>query len=184
MDKYSFLNAAHTDYFTELYDKYLKYPDTVEPSWRAFFQGFDFGLENGTVISSTSDIEVPDHLKKEFAVVKSIDAYRSRGHLFTKTNPVRERRTYKPDLNFQNFGLEEKDLATVFNAGEVMGIGPSTLEKIIIHLKEIYCDSIGIEYMYIRRPEKVEWIQKRLNINNNHPSFTSDQKKTYSFKTK
>ena len=177
MDKYSFLNAAHTDYFTELYDKYLKYPDTVEPSWRAFFQGFDFGLENGTVISSTSDIEVPDHLKKEFAVVKLIDAYRSRGHLFTKTNPVRERRTYKPDLNFQNFGLEEKDLATVFNAGEVMGIGPSTLEKIIIHLKEIYCDSIGIEYMYIRRPEKVEWIQKRLNINNNHPSFTSDQKK-------
>ena len=177
MDKYSFLNAAHTDYFTELYDKYLKYPDTVEPSWRAFFQGFDFGLENGTVISSTSDIEVPDHLKKEFAVVKLIDAYRSRGHLFTKTNPVRERRTYKPDLNFQNFGLEEKDLATVFNAGEVMGIGPSTLEKIIIHLKEIYCDSIGIEYMYIRRPEKVEWIQKRLNINNNHPSFTSDKKK-------
>ena len=177
MDKYSFLNAAHTDYFTELYDKYLKYPDTVEPSWRAFFQGFDFGLENGTVISSTSDIEVPDHLKKEFAFVKLIDAYRSRGHLFTKTNPVRERRTYKPDLNFQNFGLEEKDLATVFNAGEVMGIGPSTLEKIIIHLKEIYCDSIGIEYMYIRRPEKVEWIQKRLNINNNHPSFTSDQKK-------
>ena len=177
MDKYSFLNAAHTDYFTELYDKYLKYPDTVEPSWRAFFQGFDFGLENGTVISSTSDIEVPEHLKKEFAVVKLIDAYRSRGHLFTKTNPVRERRTYKPDLNFQNFGLEEKDLATVFNAGQVMGIGPSTLEKIIIHLKEIYCDSIGIEYMYIRRPEKVEWIQKRLNINNNHPSFTTDQKK-------
>jgi len=177
MDKYSFLNAAHTDYFTELYDKYLKYPDTVEPSWRAFFQGFDFGLENGTIISSTSEIEVPDHLKKEFAVVKLIDAYRSRGHLFTKTNPVRERRTYSPDLNFQNFGLEEKDLSTVFNAGEVMGIGPSTLEKIITHLKEIYCDSIGIEYMYIRRPEKVEWIQKRLNINNNHPNFTADQKK-------
>ncbi len=82
-----------------------------------------------------------------------------------------------PNSTFLNFGLEEKDLATVFNAGQVMGIGPSTLEKIIIHLKEIYCDSIGIEYMYIRRPEKVEWIQKRLNINNNHPSFTSDQKK-------
>ncbi|MFL2613877.1 MAG: 2-oxoglutarate dehydrogenase E1 component [Flavobacteriaceae bacterium] len=177
MDKYSFLNAAHTDHFTELYDKYLKHPDTVEPSWRAFFQGFDFGLENGTIMSPTSDIEIPDHLKKEFAVVKLIDAYRSRGHLFTKTNPVRERRTYSPDLNFQNFGLEEKDLSTIFNAGEVMGIGPSTLNKIIIHLKEIYCDSIGIEYMYIRRPEKIEWIQKRLNVNNNHPNFTVDQKK-------
>jgi len=177
MEKYSFLNAAHTDYFMELYDKYLKHPDTVEPSWRAFFQGFDFGLENGSVMRPTSDIEIPDHLKKEFAVVKLIDAYRTRGHLFTKTNPVRERRTYSPDLNFLNFGLEEEDLSTVFSAGEVMGIGPSTLEKIIIHLKEIYCDSIGVEYMYIRRPEKIDWIQKRLNSNNNHPNFTGDQKK-------
>jgi len=177
MEKYSFLNAAHTDYFTELYDKYLKHPDTVEPSWRAFFQGFDFGLENGSVMRPTSGIEIPDHLKKEFAVVKLIDAYRNRGHLFTKTNPVRERRTYSPDLNFLNFGLEEKDLSTVFSAGEVMEIGPSTLEKIITHLKEIYCDSIGVEYMYIRRPKKIEWIQKRLNVNNNHPNFTGDQKK-------
>ena len=177
MEKYSFLNAAHTDYFTELYDKYLKHPDTVEPSWRAFFQGFDFGLENGSLMRPTSVIEIPDHLKKEFAVVKLIDAYRTRGHLFTKTNPVRERRTYSPDLNFLNFGLEEEDLSTVFSAGEVMGIGPSTLEKIIIHLKEIYCDSIGVEYTYIRRPEKIDWIQKRLNVNNNHPNFTGDQKK-------
>ena len=52
--------------------------------------------------------------------------------MFTKTNPVRERRTYSPDLNLLNFGLEEEDLSTVFSAGEVMGIGPSTLEKIII----------------------------------------------------
>ena len=46
MDKYSFLNSAHTAYFAELYDQYLKNPDAVEPSWRAFFQGFDFGIEN------------------------------------------------------------------------------------------------------------------------------------------
>ena len=43
MDKYSFLNAAHTAYFADLYDQYLKNPDSVEPSWRAFFQGYDFG---------------------------------------------------------------------------------------------------------------------------------------------
>lgn len=45
MDKYSFLNAAHTTFFADLYDKYLKAPDSVEPSWRAFFQGFDLGSE-------------------------------------------------------------------------------------------------------------------------------------------
>ena len=45
MDKYSFLNAASTAFFGDLYDKYLENPDAIEPSWRAFFQGFDFGQE-------------------------------------------------------------------------------------------------------------------------------------------
>ena len=177
MDKYSFLNAAHTGYFAQLYDQYLQQPDSVEPSWRAFFQGFDFGVENsnGAVYDTTS--EVPEHLQREFKVVQLIDAYRKRGHLFTKTNPVRDRRTYTPNLAIENFGLTNADLNEVFNAGETMGIGPSTLTKIIEHLEQIYCDSIGVEYMYIRDPEKVNWIQQRLNINNNHPSFSVEQKK-------
>ena len=182
MDNYSFLNAAHTVYFAELYDQYLKHPDKVEPSWRAFFQGFDFGLESNGIdeLITTKEIksvEIPEHLQKEFRVVKLIDAYRSRGHLFTKTNPVRERRKYRPTLDIENFALSKEDLPTVFNAGEIMDIGPSSLETIIAHLERIYCDSIGIEYMYIRNPEKVNWIQQQLNINDNHPDFSVEQKK-------
>ena len=182
MDNYSFLNAAHTAYFAELYDQYLQHPDNVEPSWRAFFQGFDFGLESNGVtelvtIQESPEVEVPEQLQKEFRVVKLIDGYRSRGHLFTKTNPVRDRRKYSPTLDLENFGLSQADLGTVFNAGEIMGIGPSTLQVIIEHLKRIYCDSIGVEYMYIRNPEKVNWIQKRLNVNDNHPRFSEAQKK-------
>ena len=178
MDKYSFLNAAHTAYFAALYDEYLKNPDDVEPSWRAFFQGFDFGLESGTFsVGAVGEVEVPEQVQKEFQVVKLIDGYRSRGHLFTKTNPVRERRKYSPTLDIQNFGLEESDLDTVFNAGEIINIGPSSLRAIIEHLQRIYCDSIGIEYFYIRNPEKVSWIQQRLNINSNHPQFSAAEKK-------
>ncbi len=177
MDKYSFLNAAHTAHFAQLYDQYLQQPDSVEPSWRAFFQGFDFGVENAEGTSRETPTEVPEHLQREFKVVQLIDAYRTRGHLFTKTNPVRARRTYKPNLAIENFGLTQEDLNEVFNAGETMGIGPSTLTKIIEHLEQIYCDSIGVEYMYIRDPEKVNWIQQRLNINNNHPTFSAEQKK-------
>jgi 2-oxoglutarate dehydrogenase E1 component len=182
MDNYSFLNAAHTAYFAELYDQYLQHPDNVEPSWRAFFQGFDFGLESNGVtelvtIQESPEVEVPEQLQKEFRVVKLIDGYRSRGHLFTKTNPVRDRRKYSPTLDLENFGLNQADLGTVFNAGGIMGIGPSTLQVIIEHLKRIYCDSIGVEYMYIRNPEKVNWIQKRLNVNDNHPRFSEAQKK-------
>jgi len=46
MDKYSFLNAAHNVYFADLYEQYQQDTDSVEPSWRAFFQGYDFGAEN------------------------------------------------------------------------------------------------------------------------------------------
>ena len=49
MDKFSFLNSAHTSFFAEMYDQYLESPDSLEPSWKAFFQGFDFGLENANI---------------------------------------------------------------------------------------------------------------------------------------
>ncbi|NRB83264.1 MAG: 2-oxoglutarate dehydrogenase E1 component [Winogradskyella sp.] len=180
MDKYSFLNAAHTAYFADLYDQYLKNPDTIEPSWRAFFQGYDFGSEHygmeGEIVEGVST-QIPEQLQKEFQVVKLIDGYRSRGHLFTKTNPVRARRKYAPTLEIENFGLSKSDLNTVFSAGEIIGIGAKTLQVIIDHLERIYCDSIGVEYMYIRKPEEIDWIQKKLNINDNHPQFSADEKK-------
>ncbi|NNK10008.1 MAG: 2-oxoglutarate dehydrogenase E1 component [Flavobacteriaceae bacterium] len=189
MDKYSFLNAAHTSFFSDMYNRYLTHPDSVEPSWRAFFQGFDFGMESaldeigidtqsGTAIFSNGQtVDIPETLQKEFQVVRLIDGYRSRGHLFTATNPVRARRKYSPTLDIANFGLEEADLETVFNAGEIIGIGSNKLKNIISHLQQIYCDSIGVEYMYIRSPERVEWIQAWLNRNNNHPDFDDAQKK-------
>ncbi|WP_067037840.1 2-oxoglutarate dehydrogenase E1 component [Allomuricauda sp. CP2A] len=190
MDKYSFLNAAHTSFFAEQYDKYLTNPDTIEPSWRAFFQGFDFGLEssledlgiesekNGMVVLSNGrQVEMPETLQKEFQVIRLIDGYRSRGHLFTKTNPVRERRKYEPTLDIANFGLSQDDLDTVFDAGKILGIGSASLKEIVAHLERIYCDSIGVEYMYIRTPERIQWIQDWLNKNDNHPNYTAEEKK-------
>ena len=178
MDKYSFLNAAHTGYFAQMYDQYLQQPDSVEPSWRAFFQGFDFGVENSQEgFSSETETGVPEHLQKEFKVVQLVDGYRKRGHLFTKTNPVRDRRAYSPNLSIENFGLSHADLAVVFNAGDIMGIGPSTLADIVTHLERVYCESIGVEYMYIRNQEKLNWIQQRLHVNDNHPKFSQEQKK-------
>ncbi len=176
MDKFSFLNSAHTSFFAEMYDQYLDTPDSLEPSWKAFFQGFDFGLENANITLEEKRIEVPENIKKEFRVVNLINAYRQRGHLFTITNPVRERRKYSPTLDIENFGLRESDLELVFSAGEIVGIGPSKLKDIIEKLKKIYCESIGLEYMYIRDPERVRWIQNFININSNKPNFTKSEK--------
>ena len=177
MDPYSFLNTAHTAYFAELYDQYLINPQEVEPSWRAFFQGFEFGIEESKKEKpSFQGEEVPDNILKEFKVVKLINAYRTRGHLFTKTNPVRDRRVYTPNLEIENFDLDKEDLQIVFNAGDIIGLGPTTLENILIHLERIYCNSIGIEYMFIRNPEKITWIQSKLNDNGNKTNFDKSQK--------
>jgi 2-oxoglutarate dehydrogenase E1 component len=119
---------------------------------------------------------VSEKLQKEFNVLKLIDGYRSRGHLFTKTNPVRERRSSSPTLDIENFGLSKADLNTVFDAARVIKIKPCSLQEIIKHLDTIYCQHIGVEYMYIRNPEVVEWIQNKIGINDNQPNFTTNEK--------
>ena len=109
----------------------------------AFFAGFD--LSRATY---GEDSASPATLK-EFKVLDLIHGYRTRGHLFTQTNPVRERRTYTPTLALENFDLSDADLDTVFQAGNEVGIGAAKLRDIIAHLESTYCHSIGIEYMYI-----------------------------------
>ena len=180
MDRFSFLNAVHPSYIAELYDTYLQFPDNIEPSWRSFFQGFDFGIESGSLellgIEGEGQV-VPENVLKEFRVVKLIDGYRTRGHLFTKTNPVWERRKYKPTLALENFGLADSDLDSYFEAGSILGLGKRPLREIVDHLDSIYCDSIGLEYMYIRDPEERKWIQNWINENDNHPKYNSEEKK-------
>ncbi len=178
MDKFSFLNAAHTGFIGDLYEQYLKKPDAIEPSWRSFFQGYDLANENYSLTDEEElSAEIPEEVRKEFLVIDLINGYRTRGHLFTKTNPVRERRKYTPSLAIENFGLSQNDLNTVFNASDILGIGPRTLSEIIRHLENIYCNSIGVEYMYLRNPAELKWWQDRINKNDNSPNYSVDSKK-------
>ncbi len=183
MDRFSFLNAAHTAFFADLYEQYLQNPDSVEASWRSFFQGFDFAQEGYTAEDFTDKVvvaastESSEKMQKEFNVLKLIEGYRTRGHLFTKTNPVRDRRIHSPNLAIENFGLSQSDLATVFDAARIVNMQPSSLADIVKHLENVYCQSIGVEFMYIREPKVQEWIKNRLDINDNQPNFSSDQKK-------
>ncbi|MEC8602939.1 MAG: 2-oxoglutarate dehydrogenase E1 component [Bacteroidota bacterium] len=172
MDKHSYLRNANGAVIEDLYNQYLINVNNVEEGWRKFFDGFEFARKN----YEESENEIPLNVQKEFKVLKMVDEYRSRGHLFTKTNPVRERRKYSPTLKYTNFGFEESDLTKVFQAGEQIGIGPATLQEIIDHLEETYCESIGIEYQYIRHPNRVKWIRDRIEIKNRPVLSTAEKK--------
>ena len=170
MDKFSFLGAMHANMIDEMYDRFQKDPNSIGDEWSHFFKGYDFATE---VYSD----DIPQYFQKEFKVINLIDAYRKSGHLFTKTNPVRDRRKYTPTLDYKNFGLDDSDLRSTFQAGTQIGIGPASLADIINHLEKVYCQSIGIEYMYIRDPKEIEWIKNRLHKDSNTPNFDVKQKK-------
>ncbi|MBK3519338.1 2-oxoglutarate dehydrogenase E1 component [Carboxylicivirga marina] len=171
MDKFSFLGNSEISSIDELYQQYKQDPDSVEESYQKFFQGFDFALENYHQASTSGFVD------KEFHVLNLIHGYRQRGHLFTKTNPVRTRRKYYPTLDVENFELSDKDLDTVFQAGNELGIGSASLKDIIAHLQQTYCQSVAVEYLYIRHPEILSWMKSRMESVKNTPDFSPEKKR-------
>ncbi|OKL38889.1 2-oxoglutarate dehydrogenase E1 component [Pontibacter flavimaris] len=171
MDKYTYIANAHGDYIDGLYKAYQQDPESVDAGWRKFFEGFEFATtygENGheaaegAAAAPAKEVVVAGESEKEVAVRNLIHAYRTRGHLRSKTNPVRERKDRKARLDLSDFGLTGTDLDTVFKVGEIIGIGPATLRDIEAALKKIYAGPIGFEYMYIRDPEVLEWFKKKV----------------------
>ncbi len=170
MSNFSFLSNSDPSAIDELYKKYQEDPESVDESWRSFFKGFEF--------ARTSDGGDEQVLPSEFKVINLINAYRQRGHLFTKTNPVRTRRKYSPTLALENFDLSDADLDKVFHAGNEIGIGDATLRDIVDHLEQTYCNSIGVEFKFIRKPEITEWLREKMESTRNTPDFSPDSKKS------
>lgn len=172
MKKFDFLGNVDIAAIEEMYQNFLENPESVPEEWAGFFKGFDFAIAH-----FKSGVESQETFDIEFKVINLIEAYRKRGHLFTKTNPVRTRRKYSPTLDIENFGLSSKDLKTTFQAGKRIGIGPANLEDIIDHLQTTYCQSIGAEYMFIRNPEITSWLQEKMESVRNTPNFSQQEKK-------
>jgi len=181
MDQNTFLSNADPAALDAIYNQYKQDPTSVDVQWARFFEGFDLARERFPVLPDGGGGD-GEMVRREFKVLHLISGYRTRGHLFTHTNPVRDRRTYTPTLALENFGLSEADLDTVFEAGNEIGIGPATLREIRSFLEDTYCKSIGVEYRYIRQPEKVKWLQERIEKNRNTPTFTIEEKKEFLFK--
>ncbi len=176
MDRFSYLNAADPLLVDDQYKKYLEDPLSVDESWRQFFDGFEFARKIYPVRTKGEETVYPS----EFKVINLINGYRNRGHLFTRTNPVRTRRKYTPTLDLENFGLSGDDLSRAFEAGHEIGIGRATLKEIVDHLQQTYCQSVGAEFFYIRTPDVRLWLQNKMEQSRNTYPFTlADRKYIY-----
>lgn len=173
MDKYSYISNAHTNYIDELYASYKADPSSVDQSWQKFFEGFEFGQNNNgsasapAVVADSSEIKVRNY----------IYAHRSRAHLKSDTNPVRERRKHVVRLDLADFGLTEEDLEKEFEVGAEIGIGTAKFKVIKDRLEKIYLGSIGYEFNHIRNSDTFEWFKKKVESEGFDIEPTVDQKK-------
>ena len=159
MDKYSYIANAHGNYLDELFKSYKDNPDSIDESWKKFFEGFEFAQEKyGENGQAVAGVVTP----KETAVRNLIYNYRSWAHLIANTNPVRERRHHVTKLELADFDLSEQDLETEFEVGSEIGLGKATLKKIVEKLKKVYLTHIGFEYNHIRDSEVHEWIKSKV----------------------
>ncbi len=172
MSDFSFIANANPAFIDQMYEKYLKEPDTVEDGWKAFFSGFDFAHQNnGASEAATSHVGSGQIDPKEFRVLSLIKAFRNRGHLLSTTNPIRQRRDRRPNLNLEDFNLSEADLDAKFQASQEIGLENATLREIIDHMRRVYCGTIGFEYHHIQDRGRRRWMRTRIESHNPDRGF-------------
>ncbi len=163
MKDFQYITNAHPAYIENLYNDFVKDPESVDADLRKFFEGFDFAVSNtksttnGTVAPTANTVNTVQ-LNKEFNVYQLILAYRRKGHLIAITNPIRERKDRQANLGLENFGFSDADLSTTFEAGKFVGLGKTTLQNIVAHLQKCYTTHVGVEFSSVNSRKKRDWI--------------------------
>jgi 2-oxoglutarate dehydrogenase E1 component len=166
MKDFSYITHSHPAYIESLYNDFIQNPESVDPEYRKFFEGFDFALSNnlnGQAVSAKEEKAVDaGKLAKEFSVYNLVQSYRKKAHLVARTNPIRERKDRGANLDLKYIGLAETDLSQNFAAGQFIGLPGASLQQILDRLQQIYCGHIGVEYQYVVNQQKIEWLQNEI----------------------
>lgn len=181
MKDFQYITNAHPSYIESLYNDYSKDAASVDPELKKFFEGFDFAIGSGLAVAgkpatSAGSTATSSNLDKEFAVYQLIQAYRKKGHLVAKTNPIRERKNRHANLELSNFSLADEDLKTEFEAGKFLNLGSTTLQNIVAHLQKSYTNHVGVEYSALNDIKKIEWLAYQME-NEFHKPISIEQKK-------
>jgi len=180
MNSMTLPTRANADVLDAAYRLWLENPDSVDPTWRAFFQGFTLGsggtgLNGAAETSHAATTSIVDSLKQSH-VHYLIAAYRRIGHLQSHLDPLSGPPPASPKLSLGVFGLDDADLDTSFDVGTYLGGGQMKLREIVAALQETYCGHIGVEYAHIQDSDCRRWLQDRIESTRLQPKFTSAQK--------
>mgnify|MGYP001026361942 CR=1 FL=1 len=173
MKDFSYITNSHPSFIENLYNEFLKDPNSIDPDLKKFFEGFDFAVSNNSAVTSTPNTASTNtdsiDWGRELKIYRLILGYRNKGHLLSTTNPIRPRKDRGANLELSFFGLTENDLDQTFQAGNLIGLGTTTLRNILAYLQKIYASEVGIEFKYISDQDKIDWLVREVEQNFSNP---------------
>jgi 2-oxoglutarate dehydrogenase E1 component len=191
--------GGNAPYLEELYEQFLRDPDSLPGQWKQFFSrlptvngnGHDVAHSEirhyfrelakqrpGAGVGPYKGIEALEHERKQQNVLELIEAYRFYGHRKAKLDPLELSQPAEiPELALRHHQLSMADLDTEFSTGNLHGPARATLAQILEIVNETYCRSIGAEYMYIMDGEEKQWLQQRFESVRGKPSYSPEVKK-------
>jgi len=196
----SYLFGGNAPYVEEIYENYLSNPTTVTEEWRSYFDAlqnvpavdgsdmrdlphlpvvnaFAAMAKQGTtkVVQSNPDSEMG---RKRVAVQQLIAAYRNVGSRHADLDPLKHQiRENIPELDPAFYGLGDADQETIFNTSNTFfGKETMSLRDLLNALRETYCGTLGVEYMYITDQTQKRWWQQKLEGIRSKAALSADQK--------
>ena len=175
MNPVSVSTQANAGLIEEYHQRWLDHPESVDPTWRAFFQGFTLGSNGQPPAATTASMLQADNLKQAH-VHYLINAYRALGHTQAHLDPLSGPPAAQPKLQLAQFNLGPADLDSVFDTGTYLGGGQMKLRDIVAALQQTYCGHVGVEYAHIQDTDCRRWLQERIETTKLQPRFTKPQK--------
>ncbi len=184
INKFPYMNRVNLEYVESLMEKYRQDPNSIDPVWQKFFEGVEFGQSDGFTFSSdknvkNADIDRPssstlnkpiespaeelklDQSSPELKVYELIQAYRDYGHLKADLDPLKLQERKTAFLDFKSFNLKESDASKTFSMGQILGLGPKTLDEIINKLESWYCQTLTVQTAECL-PKIRDWFTKEM----------------------
>ncbi len=184
MKDFQYITSSHPQFIESLYNDFLKDANSVDPEMKKFFEGFDFAVSSGssnnkTASNGTATAAAPASFDwmKEIRAYRMILGYRNKGHLLAKTNPIRKRKDRGANIELEFYGFTDADLDKEFYAGQLIGLGTTTLRNIHNHLEKCYAHHVGIEFKYISDQTKVDFLTAAMEKEFHQPLSLTKRKR-------
>jgi 2-oxoglutarate dehydrogenase E1 component len=172
MDTFDFVNQANADYIDRLYKQYQSDPRSIDDQWKAFFAGFELGLERKPAGAGSDVAAVAAGDWASAGIFDLVHSYRELGHFVAKLDPLGHDRPNHPLLELSNFGITTAMLDKPVSGGGFNGWTGGTLRDLIDKLRATYCRTIGVEFTGISDKAQRDWLTARMEPVQNRLNFS------------